>query len=84
MEEEVPAGSERILFIDDEPSIAKLGRLMLARLGYRVQSETNPQKALEIFAANPEQFDLPPAPQEISGADYKIEYISILAQASTE
>ena len=58
IEEELPTGNERILFIDDEQSIAKLGRLMLERLGYKVQAETDPRKALEVFASNPEQFDL--------------------------
>ncbi len=57
-EEELPTGNERILFIDDEQSLAKLGRLMLEALGYQVQAETNPRKALELFAPNPEQFDL--------------------------
>ncbi len=58
IEEELPTGNERILFIDDEPTIATLGRLTLERLGYQVQAETNPRKALEVFASNPEQFDL--------------------------
>ena len=58
IEEEPPTGNERILFIDDEQSMAKLGQLMLERLGYKVQTETNPRKALELFASNPEQFDL--------------------------
>ena len=31
---------------------------MLEGLGYQVQAETNPTKALEVFASNPEQFDL--------------------------
>lgn len=58
LEEELPTGTERILFVDDETSIATLGALMLARLGYQAQAETNPTKALETFAADPEQFDL--------------------------
>lgn len=58
VEEDIPTGNERILFIDDEQSLAKLGRLFLEKLGYAVQAETNPNKALEVFAANPEQFDL--------------------------
>ncbi len=58
MEAELPTGNERILFIDDEPAIATLGRLMLERLGYQVQAETNPQKGLEVFAEAPERFDL--------------------------
>lgn len=51
-------GTERILFVDDEESIARLGRLQLERLGYRVEMETSPIEALKIFAANPKQFDL--------------------------
>ncbi len=58
IEEDLPTGNERILFIDDEQSIATLGRLVLEGLGYQVQAETNPTKALEVFASNPEQFDL--------------------------
>ena len=58
IEEELPTGNERILFIDDEQSMAKLGRLILEILGYKVQTETDPRKALELFASNPEQFDL--------------------------
>ena len=56
--QELPTGTERILFIDDEQSIATLGRLMLERLGYHVQSETDPKKALEVFTSNPGEFDL--------------------------
>lgn len=56
--EKLPGGAECILFVDDEESIARLGRLQLARLGYQVEIETSPKKALEIFGANPKQFDL--------------------------
>ena len=55
---ELPRGTERILFIDDEESIAVLGGAILERLGYQVQTETDPRKAMEVFASNPRQFDL--------------------------
>lgn len=42
-------GSERILFVDDEPMIAALGKEMLERLGYRVVCTTSSIDALEIF-----------------------------------
>ncbi len=54
----VPGGSERILFVDDEPTIAELGRQMLGGLGYKVHSTTDPQAALTLLGNNPDAFDL--------------------------
>ncbi len=51
-------GNERVLFVDDEQSIADMSGNMLARLGYKAEIETNPEAALELFKANPDQFDL--------------------------
>ncbi|MDY0042698.1 MAG: ATP-binding protein, partial [Desulforhabdus sp.] len=56
--ETVSTGSEKILFVDDEESLTKLGKLLLTRLGYRVEAETNPMKALELFKADPQGYDL--------------------------
>ena len=57
-DEKLPSGDERILFIDDEESIAKLGHQRLERLGYKVEAKTSPIEALELFRAKPDQFDL--------------------------
>ncbi len=54
----VPGGSERILFVDDEPFQTDLGCQMLGRLGYRVQAFTRSSEALEAFEADPEAVDL--------------------------
>ena len=54
----LPRGHERILFVDDEPAIHKLGKKSLERLGYRVQCFSSPLEALESFMADPESFDL--------------------------
>jgi CheY-like chemotaxis protein len=51
-------GSERILFVDDEKSLADLGREMLESLGYKVVAETNSLKALQTFRADPRGFAL--------------------------
>ncbi|BCS96511.1 hypothetical protein DSLASN_21430 [Desulfoluna limicola] len=51
-------GHERILFVDDEPDLAELGMTMLERLGYTVTSVTDSQKALELFSASPDKYDL--------------------------
>ncbi|RLB17584.1 MAG: hypothetical protein DRG63_03560 [Deltaproteobacteria bacterium] len=57
-EELIPTGNERILFVDDEPSIADMGRQLLERLGYDVVTKTNSLEALELFRSEPERFDL--------------------------
>ncbi|MCF8105306.1 MAG: PAS domain S-box protein [Desulfohalobiaceae bacterium] len=57
-EASLQAGTERILLVDDEPSIVRIGRRMLEGLGYRVEARTGSLEALEVFAADPEAFDL--------------------------
>ena len=53
-----PTGHERILLINDDPSLFKLGKQRLEKLGYTVQGFTNPSEALAVFKADPEAFDL--------------------------
>ena len=55
---QVPRGTERILFVDDEPSLVMLAERMLERLGYTVTSCTNSLEALELFRSAPDTFDL--------------------------
>ncbi|SHO51603.1 PAS domain S-box-containing protein [Desulfopila aestuarii DSM 18488] len=57
-DEKLQGGSERILLVDDEVSIVKLVNSMLTRLGYRVTSRTSSIEALELYLANPQQYDL--------------------------
>ncbi len=54
----VSGGSERILFVDDELYLAKLGSTILEKLGYNVEYKTSSLEALELFKADPEKFDL--------------------------
>jgi CheY-like chemotaxis protein len=54
----LPTGNEHILFIDDEDFLIELGKNMLKKLGYRVETRTQPVKALEVFRAEPHKFDL--------------------------
>ncbi len=56
--EVLPAGSERILFVDDEVFLVELGGEMLGALGYRVTAKTSSIEALQIFRAQPHSFDL--------------------------
>ena len=53
-----PAGNERILLVDDEESVAKLGKLMLNRLGYDVTIKNSSLDALQTLKRNPDSFDL--------------------------
>ena len=55
---EYPSGTERILFVDDEAPIAKVGGQILERLGYSVTTRTSSIEALELFKAKPDDFDL--------------------------
>lgn len=56
--ESLPTGTERILFIDDEEALAKLGQLILEQLGYTVITSTSSKAALEMFRQEPYGFDL--------------------------
>ncbi len=56
--EELPTGNENIMFVDDEASITKMSKEILHRLGYQVESKTNPIDALKLFRAEPSKFDL--------------------------
>jgi PAS domain S-box-containing protein len=54
----IPTGTERILFIDDEPAIVNMGRQILESIGYEVVTRTSSIEALEYFKARPNNFDL--------------------------
>jgi len=56
--ERLPGGQECILFVDDEPALARLGKKYLTRLGYEVAMRTSSLEALEAFRAAPQRFDL--------------------------
>lgn len=55
---ELPHGTERILLVDDELPIAKMGQQLLQRLGYSVTKRTSSVEALELFKTKPNEFDL--------------------------
>jgi CheY-like chemotaxis protein len=57
-EKPIPTGVERILFIDDEPNLAHIGKQTLKSLGYDVTIRTSSVEALELFKAQSNRFDL--------------------------
>jgi PAS domain S-box-containing protein len=54
----IPKGTEHVLFIDDEPALAKMGKQLLESLGYQVEMITKSSDALELFRKKPDRFDL--------------------------
>ena len=54
----MPAGTERILIVDDELVIARMTQQTLERLGYRVSIRTSSVEALALFENKTDQFDL--------------------------
>jgi PAS domain S-box-containing protein len=63
----VAAGSEAILFVDDESMITNLQRSQLGKWGYRVTATENSATALGIFRASPRDFDLVITDQSMPG-----------------
>ena len=55
---QIPHGTEQILLVDDEEFLLEIGSELLTKLGYQVTARIDPLDALELFRANPEQFDL--------------------------
>jgi PAS domain S-box-containing protein len=60
-------GRESILFVDDEPAIARLGQKLLESLGYTVREMTDPRDALRLFESDPEGFDILVTDQTMPG-----------------
>ena len=54
----LPAGSERILLVDDELPVVETGKHVLETLGYDVTTRTSSVEALELFKAKPGNFDM--------------------------
>ncbi len=76
----VVGGSERILLVDDESSIIEMEKQVLDRLGYKVTSRISSMEALEVFRADPGQYDLvitDMSMPKLSGDKLAIELIKI-------
>lgn len=52
----IPKGTGSILFVDDEETLAKLGKQVLEELGYDAIVCTNSLEALDLFRATPTKF----------------------------
>jgi CheY-like chemotaxis protein len=58
MPEPIMPGKGRVLYVDDDVSLAHLGHAMLTPLGYEVVACTSGYEALQIFLQTPQNFDL--------------------------
>lgn len=54
----LPTGSERILFVDDDPVLVEVNQMQLEAFGYTVTAVSDSLAALGLFKKNPEEFDL--------------------------
>ncbi len=71
-DEDVPTGSECILFVDDEADIVKMQSHMLASLGYRPVLCNRSVDALKLYMDDPTRYDIVVTDQvmpEVSGLD---------------
>ena len=56
--EDIPRGSERIMFVDDELPLLEIVQSTLERLGYQVVSISSGVEALSLFERDSQGFDL--------------------------
>lgn len=54
----IARGNERVLLIDDEPSVVRMTGGILERLGYEVRGCESATEGLSLFLADPDEFDL--------------------------
>ncbi len=75
-----PLGRARVLFVDDEPMVARVGKAGLEKLGYAVTIFTDGRQALTDFERQPDAYDVvitDQIMQHISGVKLARELIAI-------
>ena len=65
--ENIPIGSERILFVDDEIMLSEMTESMLQRIGYHVTVRHSSLEALSSFQNDPNAYDLVITDQTMPG-----------------
>jgi PAS domain S-box-containing protein len=53
-----PAAGRRVLYVDDEEMLVTLAERVLSRLGHEISAYTDPERALQAFRSNPQNFDV--------------------------
>ncbi|MFH1844594.1 MAG: ATP-binding protein [bacterium] len=62
-----PAAGGRVLYVDDEESLAMLGAQILGRKGFEVATFSDSREALHAFEADPDAFDVVVTDQTMPG-----------------
>jgi CheY-like chemotaxis protein len=78
--DDVPTGSERILFVDDEEALVQMGEELLAELGYELVCRTSSRAALSLVKDDPSRFSLVITDQtmpEMTGSELAREILSV-------
>jgi signal transduction histidine kinase/ActR/RegA family two-component response regulator/sensor domain CHASE-containing protein len=78
----LPAGTERILLVDDEEGITELGKSILEQQGYEVITRASGNEALSFFKSGADEIDLVITDQsmpEMSGTELTAELKKIRA-----
>ena len=79
-DDDLPTGTERVLFVDDEEALVEMGEDILAELGYDVTSRMSSREALALFRLDPSRFDLIITDQtmpEMTGVELAKELLAI-------
>lgn len=58
VKQKISKGEGTILFVDDEPMLVDLGKMMLERIGYQAVAIQSPREAYEMVKNQPDKFDL--------------------------
>lgn len=56
--EETTGGTERVLLIEDDPSVRKIVKLTLEERGYQVEAIEDPEEGLELYRARGKEIDM--------------------------
>ncbi len=54
----ISKGGGSILFVDDEPMLVDLGKMMLEKIGYQAVALESPREAYNLFKEQPDKFDM--------------------------
>jgi PAS domain S-box-containing protein len=76
----VSGAGKRVLFVDDEEMLARLGQNSLERLGYEVEARTSVAEALTRVRADPRRYDLVITDQtmpEMTGVEFAAALLKI-------
>ena len=79
-DKDIPTGSERVLFVDDEEALTEMGQEILEELGYEVTVTNSSLEAMALFRTDPSRYDLIVTDQtmpEMTGMELAMEAMAL-------